>query len=159
MNNYYLTNYICKWFLIYNQLIIDLFLFNKFCATVIECCCFLRNSTILWLKVKYDHYCTRQDQALQSWTKDLRQTPVIMRNSALRERFHYYYQEIFTRIDKISILTEGLVYNPMKFFFFLCGHIVNSYITYLLLRTMLRFTCGYIMTTIVCKSFYFLCLY
>ena len=45
---------------------------------------------------------------LQPPTKYLRQTLVILWNSPLREKFNFYFQEIFASMDKIFLLRERL---------------------------------------------------
>ena len=76
---------------------------------------------------------------LQSFTKHLRQTLVLMWNSEIQESFNFYFSAVFASINKIF----GIFFTFPNFLrSSLRKSQGNSFIPCLLLITLLRFTCG-----------------
>ena len=83
------------------------FYFMKWSCLVVKICHF---------KVQYLDFPTKIDN-LQSFTKYMILTLVFMWNSALREKFDFFFQEIFTSVNKIPFWLEdwALGYYSLKF--------------------------------------------
>ena len=68
------------------------------------------------LKIIEDWESNPNNGNIQSWPKYMRQTLLLVWNSALREKFNFNFWTVFAGIDKIFILGEDstLGYNSVK---------------------------------------------